>query len=315
MKKIMFVFSALLLVCAGMVMFNCTSEAKGTEEPVTEKITPSGENPDTADIEKEELVFKGGKYQYLFDTPKIEKGKEYEVFLVIESCDNTFIGSHLGGKLCYKMDLDSDDETILSGWLNSVPNTVSKTISSYKWTFKAGQKNSDGMAVSPDAETPAGGKQYFAFTAQDGWKDYKAGDNFTITGGFKVQAVETITNWVSAGTLTLGNDNNTAGKGELGATEVAKIKAMPAKSKIVLTINVPVNDGDAKPGNGVAKIGPDWSSGINITIPGDAISGQTIDFNVDIKISTLLSLITNSIVLNVYNGATVTKAELFKPGT
>jgi len=311
MKKIMFVFPV-LLVCAGMVMMSCPSEAA---KPGQETLKPN-DTPDTEDIDIIEMVFEGGKYQYLFDDPKIEHGKEYEVFLLIESCDKAFFGSHLGGKICYKMDLSGEDEKLLSGWRNSVPDKASKDVSTYTWEFEAGKQYADNKTVEANATTPDGGKQYFAFTAQDSsWKDYKAGDNFTITGGFKVQAVETITNWVSAGTLTLGNDNDTAGKGELGATEVAKIKAMPAKSKITLTIHVAVNDGDAKPGNGVAMIGPDWSSGINITIPGDATSGQTIDFNVDIKISTLLSLITNSIMLNVYKGATVTRAELFKPGT
>jgi len=291
MKKISVVFTVLLLVS--------TSDP----EPI-KTIT----NPD--------MVFVDGKYQFLFDTPRIEHGKTYEVILTITDCDDNFIGSHLGGKICYKMDLNGEDEKVLSGWRNSVPDTVSKSIKTYTWKFKAGEKYSDRKDPETDATTPSGGKQYFAFTAQTAadWNDYDSSYNFNIKGGFQVKAVETITDWVSAGTLTLGNDG-VVGKGELAATEVAKIRNMPANSKIVLTVHVTVNDSDAKPGNGVAAIGPDWNGGINITVPGDAVSGQTIDFEAEVEISSLLAMITNSVIINVYNGATITKAELFKPGT
>ena len=297
MKKMKVVFPVLILICAGMVvMTGC----------------PSDPEPPISDFD---IVLKGGKYQYLFDTPQIEDGKEYEVIFTIENCDEGFVGSHLGGKICYKMDLNSDDEFILSGWSNSVPDAVSKSVKTYTWTFKAGEKNSDSLVPVSPATTPSGGKQYFSLTAQTpSWDNYTSNDNFNIKGGFKVKAVDTITNWVSTGTLVLGNTDDIAGKGELAATEVAKIRAMPANSKITLTVHVTVG-GAAAPGYGVAAVGKDWSGGINITVPGDATEGETIDFEVDIKISNLLDIITDSVVINVYNGATITEAELFKPGT
>jgi hypothetical protein len=264
-----------------------------------------------------DITLKGGKYQFVFDTPKIEHGKTYEVIFTINDCDESFLNSYLGGKICYKMDLNGEDEKVLSGWLNSTPNQVKKATKAYKWTFEAGKKNSDSLNPETDATTPAGGKQYFSFTAQDtSWKEYAASTNFNIKGGFEVKEKQVISNWVSAGTITLDNVDGIAGKGELSADDVTKIKNMPANSKITFTVNVTVVDGSGTtPGYGICDIGPDWDGGISINIPGDAVEG-TLTFEYDLEISSLLDVIgnANTIVLNVYN-ATITKAELFKPGT
>jgi hypothetical protein len=300
MKKNWLSFAVVFITIAGIAMMaGCPSDAD------------EGKKLDNPDI-----VFKGGKYQYVFTTPKIEHGKTYEVILTIDSCDESFIGSHLGGKICYKMDLDGEDEKVLSGWQNSTPDTVSNT-KTYKWTFKAGEKYKDSVIPEADATTPDGGKQYFSFTAQDtSWKEYTTGTNFSIKGGFEVKEKQVISDWVSAGTITLGETDDIVGKGELAATEVAKIKAMPPNSKITFTISVTVGSNGADPGNGIGRIGKDWltTGGFNITVPDDASTGA-YTFTYDLDISALLGDVDDIIIINVYNGATITKAELFKPGT
>jgi hypothetical protein len=293
-------FPVLFLLFAGIVVTGC----------------PSDPPPP---IDEFDLTLKGGKYQYVFDTPKIEHGKTYEVIFTIEDCDEGLIGSHLGGKICYKMDLDGEDEKLLSGWLNAVPDTVSKNVKTYKWTFEAGKKNSDSLTPETDATTPGGGKQYFSLTAQtSSWSDYTSADNFKVKGGFEVKIKEVITDWVSEGTVTLGNEDSTPGKGELTAGDMIKIRALPAGSVIELTINVTVvtdESTDARPGWGVGKVGT-WSEGVSINIPGDAEAGE-LTFKVRIEIADILSVVgnTGNIAINIYNGATCSKAELFKPGT
>jgi hypothetical protein len=299
MKKNWLSFAVVFMTIVGIaLMMGCPSEAEEGEK-----------------IDEPDIIFVGGKYQFVFDTPKIVHGKSYEVILTIDDCDESFVGSHLGGKICYKMDLDGDDEKVLSGWQNSIPDTVSKNIKTYKWTYEAGQKYSDSITPEADATTPADGKQYFAFTAQNSdWKEYAASVNFNIKGRFEVKEAAVISDWVSEGTITLGNVDGIAGKGELTAADVAKIKAMPANSKITFTFNVTVGSNGADPGNGICGIGPDWNGGINIAVPGDAPTGA-YTFTHDLAISSLLAVASNAIILNVYNGATITKAELFKPGT
>jgi len=296
MKKIRNCFPVLLLVCAGMVMMYCTSEA---EPPI------SGAN----------IVLKGGKYQFLFDDPKIEHGLEYEIIFTIEDCDEAFVGSRLGGKICYKMDLDSDDEKVLSGWAYAVPALVSKDIKEYTWTFKAGEANADDVAIANPATTPADGKQYFALTAQKGYDNYGPNDNFNVKGEFKVVPIESVSDWISGGTLTLGNDDGIAGKGELSADDTARIREMPANSKITLTVNATVGD-DPGPGWGVCSIGVwDSTKSIEIKIPAGTPNGSQT-FTADIKISDLLKTVppSNNIVINAWK-CTVTKAELFRPKT
>lgn len=305
MKKKRVVFPVLLLVCAGMVMTGCSSDP----DPVRK-------------VEDPDYVFEGGKYQFAFDDPLIEHGKEYEVILTIEDCDDDFIGSQLGGKICYKMDLDDDTEEakVLSGWDNPVPRAVVKNVTTYKWTFKAGEKNNDSLEPEDDATTPSGGKQFFHFEAQTSdWKPYNSNVSFGIKGSFEVKTKETVSEWVSEGTVTLGNIDDTPGKGTLSAEDTAKIRDMPAGSKIVITVTVEVKaagSGSNEPGWGVGSIGGwsgDGSDNVGITIPGDASAGvQTFDAHIEISnIQTVFP--TGDISINLYNGATASKLELLKP--
>jgi len=97
---------------------------------------------------------------------------------------------------------------------------------------------------------------------------------------------------------------------------MTKIRALPTGSEIELTVNVTVDSNtDAKPGWGVGSIGT-WDSkkSLSINIPSDAQNGD-LTFKVRFKIANVLIIVgDDSIKINLYNGATVTKAELFKPG-
>jgi len=303
MKKTRFVFPVLFLVCAGIVMMGCSSD------------------PDPGDIiEDPDMVFKGGKYEYQFDTPKIEHGKEYEVILTVEDCDEDFIGSQLGGKICYKKNMNDDNEEakVLSGWANPVPGKVTKKEGIYKWTFIAGEKNQDSIDPEDNATTPADGKQFFHFEAQTSdWKPYPADIEFGIKGKFEVKFKETISDWTSEGKVTLGNLDNIVGKGTLSAEDSAKIRDMPEQSKIVITVTVEVKaagSGSNEPGWGVGGIGG-WEDGewVGINIPVNADAGS-LTFDCEIEIADILTVWpTGDISINLYNGATASKAELFKP--
>jgi hypothetical protein len=303
------VFSAILLVCAGMVMVGCPSDV---DPPVT--------------ISDYDLILYGGKYQFKFETPLIEQGKEYEVIFTINNCDEDFNGSRMGGKICYKTDINDDSEgaeKVLSGWDYCVPAIVNVIdgIRRYKWTFKAGEKNQDGVTIENPATTPEGAVQYFSLTAQDGaWHNYDSDFNFKIKGGFEVISRETITNWVSEGVVTLGNEEGIAGKGALTEADMAKIRALPPRSEIRITVNVEVNSTN-QPGYGVCSVGGwDDNNSLSIQIP-KTINGQPppngpLTFTINIEIADLLGLQPEgwAIAINPYNGATVTKAELFRPG-
>jgi hypothetical protein len=301
MKKILMVFPVLLLVFAGIVMISCPSES----EP--------GKTLDDYDI-----LLKNGKYQHVFTDPKIEDGKEYEVIFTIDDCDEDFIGSRLGGKICYKMNLDDEGDKVLSGWSYTVPPTVSESVKTYTWTFKAGAKNSDNVTIENPATTPDGGKQYFSFTAQKGWDNWEItnpGIEFKIKGGFEVKSKVTITDWESAGTVTLGNDDGTAGKGAFSEADMEIIRALPPGSKIVFTVNVTVNTSNTQPGYGICSVGG-WNdnNSLSIPVPSGTPVGLAI-FTHEFEIAKLLILqpAGYQIAVNPYNGATVTKAELFKP--
>jgi len=271
---------------------------------------PSDPTPPISDFD---IVLKGGKYQHNFEDPKIVHNHEYQVIFTIEDCDLAFVGSKLGGKICYKMDLNSNDEKVLSGWAIAVPPTVSKEVKTYTWTFKAGASNADNVHIEDDATTPQGGKQYFSFTAQKDDNNYGPNDNFNIKGGFEVIEIETITNWDSAGEITLSGSSD--GKGTLIDADMTTIRSLPPNSKITFTVTVTVNNSNAKPGWGVCGVGG-WESNnsISINIPATATVGEEITFKADIKISDILALpFTGNININPYNGAKVIKAELFQP--
>lgn len=301
MKKKRIVFPVLILICAGMVvMTGCPSD-------------PEPETP----ISDYNMVFEAGIYNYPFTTPQIEDGKKYEVILTIENCDDVFIGSQLGGKICYK---DADDnEYVLSGWSNPTPGVVSSA-KTYKWTFTAGQKNKDDVVPVSPATTPSDGRQFFHFEAQTSdWKPYGPNDNFRIKGGFVVQPKQVNDDWTSAGTVTLGNEDGIIGKGTLSAADSAKIRDMPAGSKIVITVTAnvgAVGSGSNEPGWGVGSVGG-WAQNnadsIEIKIPGGTPAGEkTFDFT--IEISAIKSVFpAGNIGVNLWNDTTASKLELFRP--
>jgi hypothetical protein len=283
----------------------------------------TGCSPSEADTGKEvedyDFELKGGKYQYVFTNPKIEDGKSYTVILTIEDCDESLSKSdgHFGGKISYKMNLNdaNEEDKVLSGWQNPAPDTISASPRSYTWTFKAGEQYADSKPVENPATTPAGATQYFDLTAQNSnWNNFGANDNFKVKGKIEITAKEEVTNWISEGELTLGNVDGTQGKGELSAADVTKILAL-TNGIIRFTVSVTVNTSDAQAGYGVGKIGPNWSDGININIPGSAALGP-LEFKQDVEIEALKDILggTQTIIINVYNGAIVTKAELFRPG-
>ena len=299
MKKFKFILPVMFLVSIGLVLLACASDPDDPPPP----------------IEDFDIEFKGGKYDHVFETPKIEDGKTYEVILTIEKCDDRFIGSQLGGKICYSD--EADNEYVLSGWSNPVPAAVSSA-KTYKWTFKAGEKNSDSLDPVSPATTPAGGKQYFHFEAQTSdWKPYGPNDNFRIKGGFVVNAKEVPSEWTSEGTVTLGNADGIAGKGTLSSTDSAQIRDLPAGSKIVITVTVNVNAagaGSNEPGWGVGSVGG-WttSDSVSINIPGSASAGE-LTFDCEIEVSDIETVFpTGDISINLYNGATASKLELFRP--
>jgi hypothetical protein len=295
MKKFWLFLPVILLAMGGLLMIGCASD------------------PDEGKKVEPDFVLKGGKYQFTFDEPKIVDGEEYEVIFTINDCDDAFIGSYLGGKICYKMDMDDNDEKVLSGWLNSTPNKVSKSIKTYKWTFTAGDQHDDDVTVESPATTPDGGKQYFSLTAQDSsWNDYPASASFGVKGSFSVKLKGAV-DWESAGEVTLGNAEGIVGKGELSAEDMAKIRALPAGSIIRLTVTVTPVAGESEPTWGVGSIGT-WvaEDSMSIAVPSNAVIGTPITFTADFDIDTLLGIVgADNIAINVWSGAQVTKAELF----
>lgn len=286
-----------LLAIGGILMMGCTSDPDEIER-----------------LEEPDFVLEGGTYQFLFDEPRIEHGKEYQIIFTIDECDEDFVGSNLWGKICYKMDLAGNDEKVLSGWNSAFPKSVSANPGVYTWTFKAGDQHDDNVAIENPATTPDGGHQYFAFTAQTGWDNYPADASFGVNGKFEVKAIESVTSWVSAGEVTLGSGD---GKGALSEEDMVRIRALPDRSKIVFTVTVtPVKD-SAEPGWGVCGVGGwETNNSASITIPADATIGQQITFTAEFEIANLLLLQAEGyqIAINPYNGATVSKAELFRPG-
>jgi hypothetical protein len=300
MKRNWTIALLIALAVAGAMLIGCPSESE-------EGKTIEGN-----------IVLKGGKLQYTFTTPKIEHGKTYDLTLTIEDCDDALLNSHFGGKICYKMDMndEEEDDKVLSGWRNGTPDTVTGP-RKYTWTFKAGEKYQDSKDPVVDATTPAGATQYFDLMAQTSdWKPWGDNVNFNILGSITVE-LQAEVDWVSAGAITLGNVDGTVGKGQLSADDVARILALP-NGKIVLSVSATVSDNPA-PGWGVGAIGPEWDGqdpkNITISIPGDAQLGQC-DFDFEVKISSLIENLGGSqvIIVNAWSGASITKAELFRPG-
>jgi len=266
-----------------------------------------------------DMIITGGKYRYSFDTPRIVHGTEYELIFTVEDCDDAFVGKRLGGKICYKMDLNSDDEKLLSGWTWATPPLVgnSDQTRQYKFTFKAGAKNEDSLTPEVVATTPDGGKQYFSLEVQT--EDYESvNQNFNVLGSFTITEKETFADWVSGGTVTLGNVDGIVGKGVLSAADMEKIRTFAQQypqSKIAITIDVVVDTASNQPTWGIGSIGGSWNSseGLPISIPGEAPLGP-FQFVKEFDLADVLSLVgNNDIIINIW-GCSATKAELFRPG-
>ena len=292
---------ALLMIFAGILVMGCTSETEPGEK-----------------IKDPDFVSVGGEFYLPFDSIKIEEGKLYEVTLTISDFDDDLLGSRLGGKLIYK---DGEADKLLSGFKRPLPEALSRTVSQYTWEFIAGQKNSDSLDVESPATTPEGKPQFFQLIAQTStWQDFPASESFGIKGSFSVQEKAIVSDWVSAGTVTLGNVDGTAGKGELSGEDMVRIRALVTeddRSILRLTVQITPVTGTAEPGWGIVSVGTwDTDASIGITVPSDAVIGQPKTFDEDISLKAALDVVgaTGNIVINPFNGATVTKAELFKPG-
>ena len=291
---------ALLMLFAGIIMTSCPSDPEKGKELEEDEV---------------DFILLGGKFNFPFETPRIIEGRVYEVTLTIDDCDLSFLGSRPGGKLTFTRGGTGE---LLSGWLNSTPPVVASATKQYKWEFKAGEKNSDSLDVAVPATTPEGAPQFFELTAQtNGWADYPASVSFGIKGSFSIKELVTITSWESKGTVTLGNDG-TAGKGALTESDMERIRTLveeDPRSIIRVTVSVVVGSNGADPGNGVVGVGG-WESNnsMSITVPADAQTGP-LEFTADLTLDDLLKLQPAGfqIAINPYNGATVTKAELFKP--
>jgi hypothetical protein len=297
MKRNWTIALLIALAVAGAMLMGCPSESE-------EGKTIEGN-----------LVLKGGKYQYVFETPRIEHGKTYEVIFTINDCDEALFDSHMGGKICYKMDLDGEDEKVLSGWQNATPNTISASQKRYVWTFEAGKKYDDSLDPEPDSTTPAGGKQYFALTAQTpSWSDWGANDNFNVDGSFEINIKDIPSDWVSEGTVELGTVDGVPGKGPIPDADVARILALPNNGKITFTAEILASSG-ASPGWGMGTISSTWGGGFSIPYPAEA-GPPPCTYTFDLEISVLKDALgdATTIIINPYNDLTLTKAELFRPG-
>jgi hypothetical protein len=295
MKKFWLFLPVVLLAMGGLLMIGCASD------------------PDEGKKVEPDFVMEGGKYEHFFTTPVIQKGTEYEVIFTIDDCDDALIGSHLGGNIFYKP--TEGEDLLLCGWRNGTPETVGKATKEYKWTFEGGVKYNDSKNPVEDFTTLTGGQQYFSVMAQtSSWSEYPASTKFGIKGNIVVRVKEAI-GYVSAGTVTLGNADGTAGKGELSDADMATIRALPAGSILRLTVKVTPVSGTAEPGWGVGTVGT-WTEAEaeKIIIPDTAVIGTEITFDVDYSIATILNHVgaSGKIAINLYNGATATKGELFK---
>jgi len=305
MKKIVSfaLFSLILAATAGFIAIGCTSEP-----PEGNKIE-GGEGV---------MTFEGGKYEHRFDSPKIVHGNEYEVILTIIDCDDAFVGSYLGGKIIYKI---GETEYLLSGWSNAAPLDVKDTTSTreYKWTFKAGEKNADSLEPVNPSTTPEDAIQYFQLTAQDNtWTGFPDSISFNVKGSFNVISRETISEFDPVLTITLGNEDSTAGKGAISEAQMTTIRdtvAAAPRSIIRFTVNIPnVGSGGADIGNGVVVVG-DWTSGVPINVPATATNGQAYTFTADLDVSDILVTLQpgHQIAINPHSTATVTSAVLMRP--
>ena len=292
---------ALFLFLAGILITGCPSEP----EPV-EKV----DNPN--------IIMKGGRYWHKFDQPRIQDGKEYIVTLRIDGCDADLPGSNMGGKLAFKINFDNEDEddSILSGWADPVPVMILEEPGSYRWTFKAGEKNKDDKPIVSPATTPEGVTQFFYFEVQDSeWKPYPPSYEFGIRG--EITVVEKI---ALTGTPTLvkvitldysdSSHDSAIGKGNIIDDNFTAV--MNAKELGFLRFQITnclVTEETREKGYAVGAVGNLENIGgsnpnASIKIPSSAALGSSVSFTADIFVNDFLYAVASGdshIFINVFD--------------
>ncbi|MDR2701506.1 MAG: hypothetical protein LBB72_03640 [Spirochaetaceae bacterium] len=309
------VFSALLLVCAGMVMAGCAPS--DVEPPVI--------------VSDPDIIHEGGNYKHYFETPMVEQGKTYTVKFMITACDSDFPGSTMGGKLCYKSRDDSGNtaESILSGWDWCVPGVVIGP-GVYKWTFKAGEKNHDDKPIASPATTPeTGAEQYFLLVVQDSgqhvYPDYYRW-NFkgyiTVVEKEMPPAGTTLQKTVELQRTYGGSGHDSSkGIGNLEGEEFDKVKnAGPSAVLRFFVTDCDVDQQKRDEGWGVASAGnlvglsDDANPNAIVKIPSNASISTSSSFEVDVPVEDALDCVKpeeSHLFINVWNGK-VLKLELWE---
>ena len=305
----------LLLAVAGMIMLSCPSDPEPGEQ-----------------IDDYDFVITGGpgetgvNYRVPITDFTITDGEEYTVTFVIQSADDDFFPSRVGGKLVYKEDADADDK-VLSGWTWSTPTPITGP-GTYRWTFKAGEKNEDGENPVVPATTPTGAAQYFTLNAQTtDWTQYPSHYEFRIKGGITVAKkdapVGTLTN---SGEITRtyggsGHDES-VGKGNIEGAEFEKVKSAAGNGAYlrfyITDCNVTQQAGED--GNGVGSVGnrDDLPDGTNpnptFNIPKGTPANPNFSFEVNVEVEVALEFVgagESHLFINMWD-ATCSKVELWE---
>ena len=297
-----------LLLAAGLLILGCPSEP--------EPFVP---------LEDFDFIIYGGNYRVPVTGFTITEGEEYTVTFVIEGADEDFFPSRVGGKLVFKN--EAGDDKVLSGWTWSTPTPVSGP-GTYRWTFKAGERNEDGEQVAVPATTPDGAEQYFTLNAQTtGWEQYPSHYEFNIKGSItvaeKTAPVGTLTDSGEITLVTSGSEHNPAlGKGNIEGAEFEKVKAASGNGAFlrfyITDCNVEQKAGED--GNAVGNVG-NWdnlSDGTNpnqaIAIPKGTPANPNFSFEVEIEVEVLLGFVgagESHLFVNMY-GAKCSKIELWE---
>jgi len=306
-KKKWLLIPALLLAAAVMITLGCPSEP----EPVKQ-------------IEDFDFTIIGGNYRVPITGFTITNGEEYTVTFVIEEADEFFFPSRVGGKLVF---VDDGEDKVLSGWTWSTPTPVTAP-GTYRWTFKAGQKNEDGQDPVVPATAPAGTAQYFTLNVQTtNWEQHPSHYEFRIKGNITVARKDApVGNLTNSGEITLvtsGSDHDPAlGKGNIEGEQFDKVKAAAGNGAFlrfyITECNVTQQAGEN--GNGVGSVGnrDNLSDGTNpnpsISIPKGTPANPNFSFDVNIEVSVLLEFVganESHLFVNMWD-ATCSKIELWE---
>jgi hypothetical protein len=305
MKKLLLI----LLAAALLALLSCPSEVDKGE------ILEEGEY---------DFIINGGNYSVPITDFTITEGEEYTVTFVIEKADADFFPSRVGGKLIYK---EGGDDKVLSGWTWSTPTPVSGP-GTYRWTFKAGEKNEDGQEVAVPATAPEGVLQYFTLNAQtSAWEQYPSYYEFRIKGSItvtqKIAPVGELTNSGEISLVTSGSTHDPAlGKGNIEGAEFEKVKAASGNGAYlrfyITECNVTQKAGED--GNAVGNVGnrDDLSDGTNpnpaLSIPKGTPANPNFSFQVNIEVAVLLEFVganDSHLFVNMYD-AKCSKIELWE---